>query len=208
MVYPDKLMVLQDGYKLYVPDEERIKPVYEALLAKDPATPFPFWAKIWPSAIAMTDFLKTEPDLITGKRVLEIGAGIGLPSFVMAAYTGSMVISDHAPEAVALMEKNIRYLGLPLVKAMCLDWNHFPSGCEAETVLLSDINYAPDQFGALLNLIRELIGKGSTLVLSTPHRITVTPFAGALQPYIKRNILKTVEQGKTTIDIRILILSA
>lgn len=200
-------MMLTNGSKLFVPDEDRIKPVYEALLENDPDTPFPFWAKIWPSAIALSDFLKTEPDRITGKRVLEIGAGIGLPSFTMAAYAAEMVISDHSVDAVALMEKNIQYLGLSHVRARLLDWNHIPADCKADIVLLSDINYAPGQFGSLLQLIRHFLEQGSTLILSTPHRITLTPFAEALEPFIKSSVLQTVEQKHTGIDILVWILS-
>lgn len=199
-------MELQDGISLYVPDPERVKPVYEQLLAKDAATPFPFWAKIWPSAIALSSFLKTEPDWIEGKRVLELGAGIGLPSFVMASHAAEMIVSDHAPEAVALMEKNIQYLGLHHARAMCLDWNDFPDDIKAETVLLSDINYAPDQFEPLLALIRKFLEQGATIILSTPQRITITPFAEALQPFIKHSVLQTVEEMKQAVDIRLLIL--
>lgn len=207
MFYPDKLLEIQNGLSLYVPDPEWVKPVYEQLLAKDAATPFPFWAKIWPSATAMSSFLKAEHGLIEGKRVLELGAGIGLPSFSMTHYASEMIISDHATEAVALMEKNIQYLGLQHVKAMCLDWNHFPEDINTETVLLSDINYAPDQFEPLLVLIRKFLEQGTTIILSTPQRITITPFAEALQPFIKRSVLQTVEEMKLVVDIRLLILS-
>jgi len=180
--------------------------VYEQLLAKDAATSFPFWAKIWPSAIALSSFLQAEPDWIEGKRVLELGAGIGLPSFSMVPHAAEMIISDHATEAVKLIEKNIQYLGLHHVNAMCLDWNHFPEDIEAEIVLLSDINYAPDQFGPLLALIRKFLEQGTTIILSTPQRISITPFAEALQPFIKRSVLQTVEEMKQAVDIRLLIL--
>ena len=206
MPYPDKLMEIQDGLTLYVPDPDLVKSTYEELLAKDHATPFPFWAQIWPSTKAMSSFLKSERLWIKGKHVLELGAGIGLPSFLMAGFASEMIISDYAIEAVALIEKNIQNLGLQNVKAMCLDWNHFPDGIKAETVLLSDINYAPDQFGVLIALIRKLIGQGSTIILSTPQRITATPFAEALQPFIKRTVTQTVEHNKQTVDIGILIL--
>ena len=199
-------MMLQDGLELYVPDPQQVKPVYENLLAKDDTTPFPFWAKIWPSAEAMISFLKEEPQWIDNKQVLEIGAGIGLPSFAMATLASKMIISDHAPEAVALIEKNIQWLGLQHVKAMCLDWNHFPDDIRAETVLLSDINYAPEQFGPLLVLIRKFLEQGTAIILATPQRITIAPFAEALQPFIKRSVLKTVEQNKQETEIRILIL--
>jgi predicted nicotinamide N-methyase len=207
MLYPDKLVTIQDGLKLYVPDRDRVKSVYESLLAKDDATPFPFWAKIWPSADAMTLFLKAEPHWIDGKHVLEIGAGIGVPSFAMAAHASTMIISDHAAAAVELIEKNIRYLDLQHVKAMCLDWNYFPDDIKADTVLLSDINYAPEAFDALLAVIRKFLEQGATIILSTPQRITITPFAEAIQPFIQHSILQTVEHMNQAVDIRILVLS-
>ena len=207
MLYPDKLMDVQDGFMLYVPDPEMVKPVYEDLLSGDAATPFPFWARIWPSAIALSDFLKTETHWIEGKRVLELGAGIGLPSFMMAGYASEMIISDHAQEAVALIQKNIRHSGLQHVKAMQLDWNDFPDHIQADTLLLSDINYADDQFEPLLQLIRKFLEQGTTIHLSTPHRINVNPFVTALQPFIKRSVLHTVAYLQQLIEIRILILS-
>jgi predicted nicotinamide N-methyase len=207
MLYPDKLFATHEGLTLYIPDPEQVKPVYENLLAKDGAAPFPFWAKIWPSAEAMTSFLKKEPNWIDKKQVLEIGAGIGIPSFTMAAYTSTLIISDYAPEAVALIEKNIQYLDLQHVKAMCLDWNHFPENIRADTVLLSDINYAPEQFVPLLALIRKFLEQGAVIILSTPQRITITPFAEALQPFIQRSVLETVEHFKQVTEIRILVLS-
>ena len=207
MIYTDKLVEIQDGLALYVPDPELVKTTYEQLFAKDKNTPFPFWAQVWPAAKALSSFLKTEPQLIAGKKVFELGAGIGLPSFSMTVHASEMIISDHAPEAVSLIEKNIQFLGLKNVKAINLDWNHFSDNIRAEIILLSDINYAPDQFATLLALIRKWIGQGSLIILSTPQRITATPFAEALQPFIKRSVLQTVEHNKQTVDIGILILS-
>jgi predicted nicotinamide N-methyase len=207
MLYQDKLVSFQDGLSLYVPDEELVKPVYEQLLAKDGSTPFPFWAKIWPSAIEMASFLKAEPRWIEGKQVLELGAGIGLPSFTMVNHASSMIISDHAPEAVKLIEKNIQYLNLQHVKTMCLDWNHFPDHIKADTLLLSDINYAPNEFGPLLALIRKFLEQDTVIILSTPQRITITPFAEAVQPFIRRSVLQTNVHKGQLVDIRILILS-
>jgi predicted nicotinamide N-methyase len=207
MLYQDTLVSFRDGLSLYVPDEELVKPVYEQLLTQDAATPFPFWAKIWPSAIEMVSFLRAEPSWIDGKHVLELGAGIGLPSFAMAHHASSMIISDHAPEAVKLIEKNIQQLGLHHVKAMCLDWNHFPDHITADTLLLSDINYAPNEFGPLLALIQKFLEQGTTILLSTPQRITITPFAEAVQPFIKHSVLQSHANKGQSVDIRILILS-
>ncbi len=207
MLYPDKLVQIQAGLALYIPDPELVRPTYEHLLAKDVTTPFPFWAKIWPSALAISSFLKAEPHWIEGKRVLELGAGMGVPSFAAAVHASEIIISDHATEAVALIRKNIQYLGLQHVQAMCLDWNHFPDNIKAEVLLLSDINYAPDQFASLLVLLHTFLQQGTTIILSTPERITAHAFVTALQPYIKRSFLQPVEEINQIVQIRIIILA-
>lgn len=69
------------------------------------ATLFPFWAKVWPSATALSLFLQQNRDLIKNKRVLEIGAGIGLPTFSIAKHAADITITDYAEDAVILMLK-------------------------------------------------------------------------------------------------------
>lgn len=207
MSYPDILLKIQKSFSLYVPDPEQIKRVYGQLCANDPTTPFPFWAKIWPSAFALLDFLQEHPHWIKDKQVVELGAGIGLPSLLMAKEAASMIVSDHAPEAVALLQKNIQHLGLLNVNAVCLNWNDFQEDIRADTLLLSDINYAPEQFAPLLVLIRKMLLQGTTIILATPQRITITPFAEAIQPYIKESVLQTVVDNSLPVEIRILVLT-
>jgi hypothetical protein len=208
MLYPITLHEFPGGLQLHVPDPDKVKPTYDQLLAINPDTAFPFWAKIWPSSLALTSFLKKEPHWIASKHVLEVGAGIGLPSFSISREALSLVVSDHSREAMALMEENIQSLGLSNAKAMYLDWNDFPPDLSADTVLFSDINYDPVQFEALLGLINQLLIKGTTIVIATPERISAVSFAVQLEPYITSSVLETVETTHQTIDIRILVLSA
>ena len=137
---------------------------------------------------------------------MEIGAGIGLPSFSIAQKAASLIISDHDPDAVTLLEKNIRQLGLSNTHAMRIDWNDFPSSVSAETILLSDINYAPEQFESLLKLMKQWMESGATVVLSTPQRIMGVPFVEALTAYIsfQTSCINEEPGGKT--DISILVL--
>jgi len=206
MNYKHKLVPIHSWLTLYVPDNELVKPIYEGLLAKNAATVFPFWAKIWPAAKAMADFLEAELPYIKNKRVIEIGAGVGLPSFTIAKHAAEIIISDYATEAVALIEKNITYLGLKNAKAMCLDWNDFPTNIKADVVLLSDINYAPTEFNALLHLIEQFLTQGSTIIITTPERITASPFVEKINTYIKSSTFQTIENGLEQTKINILIL--
>lgn len=206
MRYPVELKEVAQGCHIYVPEAEMIKPTYERMLLEGQEVAFPFWAKIWPAARAMCMFLEKESQWIVGKHVLEMGAGIGMPSLCIAKQCKELVISDHDDDAILLLEMNINQLELQHVKALKLDWNHFPDEILAETVLLSDINYDPNQFGALLNLIKRFVSEGSTIIISTPQRIMAAPFAEALLPYIKLTKAYTIHENIGQIEISVIVL--
>ena len=71
MNYPNQLTALNNGLSLYIPNKELVKHTYDELLKNDSNTPFPFWAKIWASSIALCDFLKAHPNWVQEKKVLE-----------------------------------------------------------------------------------------------------------------------------------------
>lgn len=176
------------------------------MLVKNPGQPFPFWARIWPASRALSDFLISYPEYVSNRKLLEIGAGIGLPSFSIAQKAVSILISDHDPAAVALLKKNITALGLVHASALCIDWNDFPTGLSADTILLSDVNYDPEQFDVLLTLIRNWIDAGSTVILSTPQRIMGIPFVAALSNYITHQTTSSIAEAGGVIDISIFVL--
>ena len=191
-----------------MPDPACIKSTYDTLVQKNAATPFPFWAKLWPASIALTDFLQSNIHWVENKKVLEIGAGIGLPSFSIATLAKEVLISDHAADAIVLMNENIKHVQLTNMSAACLDWNHFPNDIKADTILLSDVNYAPEQFEQLLNLLKRFIAEGSTIILATPQRIMGVPFITSLASFITDSHVCSVKENEQTFDISILILNS
>jgi hypothetical protein len=68
------------------------------------------------------------------------------------------------------------------------------------------INYDPSQIDPLLKLIQFFLSKGSSIIISTPERITATSFALLIQPLIKRSMLQTVEESGELHEIRIMVL--
>jgi predicted nicotinamide N-methyase len=206
MRYPLKLTPFSAELAIYIPDYEQVKEVYEAILIDHAAEPFPYWAKLWPSSIALVQYLNANTIWIEHKNVLEIGAGLGLPSFMIAGYANSVQVSDYAPEAVELLEKNIQHLRLHNVQAMELDWNRVPDSIKPDVVLLSDVNYNPGQFDGLLQLITKLIANGTIVLLSTPQRIMASPFVNAIQELVKQSHVEIVNENGKSIEISILIL--
>jgi predicted nicotinamide N-methyase len=207
MQYPVQLTQISADKAIYIPVYESVEAVYASLIKSDPDTPFPFWAKIWPSSVALLDVLKAHPHLIENKHVLEIGAGIGLPSLMMADVVKSIQISDYNLEAVELLQKNIAQLQLRNVQALQLDWNNLPENIHPEVVILSDINYDPTQFETLKKIIEKFIDQGCTIILSTPQRIMASPFVLAISAFIIADYVELVDENGSSKEISILVLS-
>jgi predicted nicotinamide N-methyase len=139
--------------------------------------------------------------------VLELGAGIGLPSLLMASEAKTIQVSDYDSEAVELLRKNIAHLQLQNVQALQMDWNDLPENIDPEVIILSDVNYDPTQFETLTKLIEKFIHQGCTIILSTPQRIMASPFVLELASYIVAEYLELVDENGVTKEISILVLS-
>ena len=109
MKYPTELIELEKGLSVYIPTQHLVKPTYEQLLASNVAEPFPFWAKLWAASKVLTQFIVANPQWIKDKLILEMGAGIGQPSLIMAHLAKEVIITDHNKDAVVLLEKNIAH---------------------------------------------------------------------------------------------------
>lgn len=205
-MYPINLEKISPEFSLWIPDAAAVKTLYENLKQQDPNLPFPFWAKVWASSKAMVAFLQEEPHWIENKKVLEIGAGIGLPSFSIANKVSNIIISDYDKEAVALANKNITHLHLSNCKALVLDWNDIPEHIISDTILLSDTNYNPTDFDALVISITKYLNIGCNIVLATPNRITTNPFIEKLSAFINKTKNYCIIEGALEKEIAVFVL--
>ena len=205
-MYPLKLVTLKNGQTLHIPDPALVQTTYQKLVAAHPTTIFPFWAKVWASSKAMVNFLQEEPTWIEKKNVLEIGAGIGIPSLSIAAQTKKIIISDYAPEAVSLLQMNIKHLKLSNAVALNIDWNNISEDIIADTILLSDTNYEPDAHNNLVLLIEKFIKKGSTIILATPNRLSSNSFIKRISKYVYCNKNYGIIENKILVEIAVMVL--
>ncbi len=169
--------------ELFVPDPESVRKGYEQEKRRDLETPFPFWAKVWPSAIAMAEYLQQHPDIITGKKVLELAAGLGLPSIVAAHYAEKVCCSDYLEDAVDIARQNVLHNRLSNVDCRVYDWNDLPDDLSADILLMSDVNYEPEDFDQLIALFEKFLLRGTTIILTTPGRIMAKEFVRRLDTW-------------------------
>lgn len=166
---------------LALPDMDMLKSQWQQGL--QPAEEFPFWAKLWPAALGVCTFLTRYPDYIKNKRVLELAAGLGLPSLVAARQAATVVSSDYAMDCLPYLQQSVLLNGLDNVQVRLIDWNKLPADLVVDTVILSDINYDPSVFPQLEFLFNQLLQQGITIILSTPQRLMGKPFLMSFMPF-------------------------
>jgi predicted nicotinamide N-methyase len=130
----------------------------------------PYWAELWPSGVALAEAVGGLE--LRGLRVLELGAGLGLPSLAAGIRGADVLATDWAEDAVELLRVNASCNGVPL-RAVRVRWDE-PEAILREApwqlVLGADLLYEhrnADQLLALLPLL------GREVLLAEPGR----PFA-------------------------------
>jgi predicted nicotinamide N-methyase len=130
----------------------------------------PYWAELWPSGVALASAVG-ELDL-WGSRVLELGAGLGLPSLAAAQRGAAVLATDWAQDAVDLLRLNAARNHVTL-RAERVRWDD-PEPLLAEApwplVLGADLLYERRNADQLLELLPRL---GADVLLAEPGR----PFA-------------------------------
>jgi len=137
----------------------------------------PYWAELWPSAIALARAVARRA--LSGRRVLELGCGLGLPGLAAAVGGARVTLADWAPEAVAAARDNAARNGVE-VEALVLDWRA-PEALVArapwDLVLLADVLYEERNVAPLLELLPQL---GAEVLVADPGRATAEPFLTAV----------------------------
>jgi predicted nicotinamide N-methyase len=164
-----------------VPDQELLKEWYEQNKATHS---FPYWAKVWPASKALAQFIAGHQQLVENKNLMEIAGGLGLPSLVAANFAKEVICSDAAEEAISFINTSIQLNALTNITAKVYNWNASAISSNADVLLMSDVNYNPDDFPQLLAFIQTQLQNGITILLSTPQRLMAKPFIEALQKFI------------------------
>ena len=134
----------------------------------------PYWAELWPSGVALARVV-AELDL-GGKRVLELGAGLGLPSLAAAACGADVLATDWADGAIALLRENATRNGIEL-QAERVRWDEpglLLAGAPWDLVVGADLLYEERNASLLLELL-PLLGARDVL-LADPGRPAAAGF--------------------------------
>jgi predicted nicotinamide N-methyase len=116
----------------------------------------PYWSVLWRSGVALARELEGEG--LRGKRVVELGCGLAVPSISAARAGASVLATDESLEAVALAVRNARLNGVRIETA-AVDWTEpgdLVRRAPFDLVLAADVLYERANVGPLLSLLPRL----------------------------------------------------
>ncbi len=141
----------------------------------------PYWAELWPSALALARAVGVRA--LHGARTLELGCGLGLPSIAAALAGGRVLATDWSPEAIAIATRNAARNGAPVETLEC-SWSAPAPVLERgpfDLVLASDVLYEPRNGAALLPLLPRLLTPRGEVWLADPGRPPAGRFLAAAE---------------------------
>jgi predicted nicotinamide N-methyase len=133
--------------------------------------PPPFWAFAWAGGQALARYVLDHPEIVRGKRVLDIASGSGLVAIVAAKAGAAEVIANDIDEfsaaAIALnAEENSVSIRREMFDRLVDDASPEPFG----VVLAGDIFYERDTAARALAFLRRMKAQDAAVLVGDPGR--------------------------------------
>lgn len=144
--------------------------------AADPEQNLPYWAEIWPSGIALAAAIALDPDRLTGRRVLELGCGLGITAAIALTAAAHLTVTDYAPESLALTRvTTLRNAGREPESLLQVNWRtdairHLGARSPFDIVLAADVLYERRDIEPLVDAMEVLVAPDGALWLAEPER--------------------------------------
>jgi predicted nicotinamide N-methyase len=136
----------------------------------------PYWAELWASAVALAHDVSIRS--LRGKRTLELGCGLGLPSIAAARAGGRVLATDWSEDAVVATRTNAERNGARLDAMRCAwgDPERIVERAPWDLVLASDVLYERRNSELLLGLLPRLVNEHGLILLADPGRAAAEHF--------------------------------
>ena len=136
----------------------------------------PYWAELWASAVALAHDVSLRS--LRGKRTLELGCGLGLPSIAAARSGGRVLATDWSPDAVLATAANAARNDVRVETLEC-SWASPEAIVERgpwDLVLASDVLYERRNANLLLRLLPQLVDARGLVLIADPQRAAAARF--------------------------------
>jgi len=157
----------------------------------------PYWAYPWAGSRCLAEYITRWVD-VRGRRVLEIGCGLGIAGLAAAAAGADVVFVDAARPALAFVRASLRRNALQAA-TVCADFRTLAAGAWFDHILAAEVAYEPATFGDLAATLARHLAPGGTALVADGFRTDTRPLYRALaeQQLATRALeVQPIEEGR------------
>ncbi len=183
--YSTRLVTLRIGHHDYrlraLSDRQQFAdPHHVAARAGISSAQWCLFGQPWPSGRVLAEAMSTFQ--IAGKRILELGCGLGMSSLVLKRRHADITASDHHPLAESFLESNAALNELPAIPYRDLPWA-VPDATlgQFDLIIASDVLYERDHAALLIAMIMRHARDASEVVFTDPGRGNSAAFTRAMR---------------------------
>ena len=130
----------------------------------------PYGVTLWPASIALAHDVAGRGDALRGARVLELGAGTGLPGIVAASLGARVVQTDRHELALDVCRRNGARNAVRDVEYRLADWTRWEETRRYDWILGADVSYSEATHPHLLHVLATSLAPGGRVLLADPFR--------------------------------------
>lgn len=171
----------------------------EALLREDALPEPPYWAHLWIGARALARFL-IESGELRGRRVLDLGCGLGLPGLAAAALGAEVWLVDRERAALEFARASARRSGLERVHFVEIDFTRAALDVQFDVILGAEVVYDPSSYAPLCEFLVGHLRPDGTIHLTDAFRSDAERFFAQLRRrgfHGERRPWREFEDGKS-----------
>ena len=168
-------------------------------LGVSPAS-WPLFGVIWDSSQILAQ-LMFEYD-IAGKRILEVGCGIGLASLMLNQRNADITATDYNPDAGAFLAKNVLLNEGDEIPFVQTDWHDQNNELgEFDLIIGSDLLYEPDHAELLSRFIDRHATLNTKVIMVDPGRGNHSQFSKCMVKlgYSHSQVKPTIESEQSKV---------
>ncbi len=143
----------------------------------------PYFGVMWEAGVGLSQFLT--PQMCEGKKILEIGCGLALPSFVAAKHGANVIATDFHADVPLFLKKNQSENAVSFHYEV-MNWRDEVERTKTslgtfDLVLGSDILYESQHPEQVAKALIAFLNPGGKIILADPGRAYVQKFVSAMR---------------------------
>jgi predicted nicotinamide N-methyase len=131
--------------------------------------PPPFWAFAWAGGQALARYLLDHPDLVAGRRVLDVAAGGGIVSIAAALAGASVTALDVDPTALAALALNAAANGV-VIDTVLGDVLDADPPAPVDVFTAGDVCYSQAMTERVVGYLQRAVDRGALALIGDPGR--------------------------------------